>query len=29
MMDCHSASNYLPLPIVITKAEGVWVEDAA
>lgn len=29
MMDCHSASNYLPLPIVITKAEGAWVEDAA
>lgn len=29
MMDSHSASNYLPLPIVITKAEGVWVEDAA
>jgi len=29
MMDCYSASNYLPLPIVISRAEGVWVEDAA
>ncbi len=23
----YSAPNYLPLPIVIEKAEGVWVED--
>ena len=23
----YCAPNYLPLPIVITKAEGVWVED--
>jgi ornithine--oxo-acid transaminase len=23
----YSAANYLPLPIVISKAEGVWVED--
>ncbi|BFH65320.1 ornithine--oxo-acid transaminase [Paenibacillus azoreducens] len=29
MMDHYSASNYLPLPIVIEKAEGVWVEDAS
>ncbi|OZB90441.1 ornithine--oxo-acid transaminase [Paenibacillus sp. XY044] len=27
MMDEHSANNYYPLPIVIHKAEGVWVED--
>lgn len=24
----HGARNYHPLPIVISKAEGVWVEDA-
>ncbi|MDR6225102.1 ornithine--oxo-acid transaminase [Desmospora profundinema] len=24
----HGARNYHPLPIVIAKAEGVWVEDA-
>ncbi|MWV47350.1 ornithine--oxo-acid transaminase [Paenibacillus sp. HJL G12] len=29
MMDQYSASNYFPLPVVIEKAEGVWVEDAA
>lgn len=23
----YCAPNYLPLPVVITKAEGVWVED--
>lgn len=23
----YGANNYLPLPIVISKAEGVWVED--
>ncbi|MEC0243712.1 ornithine--oxo-acid transaminase [Paenibacillus dokdonensis] len=28
MMERYSASNYLPLPIVIERAEGVWVEDA-
>lgn len=29
MMDEHSANNYYPLPIVIHKAEGVWVEDVS
>ncbi len=29
MMERYSASNYLPLPIVIERAEGVWVEDAS
>ena len=23
----HSAANYKPLPVVLAKAEGVWVED--
>ena len=23
----HGANNYHPLPVVIEKAEGVWVED--
>ena len=23
----HSARNYLPLPVVLAKGEGVWVED--
>src|SRR5699024_939977 len=23
----YGANNYLPLPIVIHKAEGIWVED--
>ena len=23
----YGANNYNPLPIVISKAEGVWVED--
>src|SRR5690625_6694979 len=23
----YGANNYLPLPVVISKAEGVWVED--
>lgn len=23
----YGANNYNPLPIVITRAEGVWVED--
>lgn len=27
LSDQYSAPNYLPLPIVISKAEGVWVED--
>lgn len=27
MSDQYSAHNYHPLPIVISKAEGVWVED--
>ncbi|HWR42732.1 ornithine--oxo-acid transaminase [Sporomusa sp.] len=27
MTELMGAHNYLPLPIVITKAEGVWVED--
>ncbi|QNO15622.1 ornithine--oxo-acid transaminase [Alkalicella caledoniensis] len=27
MSDKYSAPNYLPLSIVISKAEGVWVED--
>ncbi len=26
-VDQYSASNYYPLPIVIAKGEGVWVED--
>lgn len=25
--EAHGARNYKPLPIVISKAEGVWVED--
>ncbi|WP_425320079.1 hypothetical protein [Marinococcus halophilus] len=25
--DKHGAHNYTPLPIVITEAEGVWVND--
>ena len=24
----YAAHNYLPLPVVIAKADGVWVEDA-
>ncbi|MBX6394574.1 MAG: ornithine--oxo-acid transaminase [Alicyclobacillaceae bacterium] len=24
----YGAKNYLPLPVVLTRAEGVWVEDA-
>ncbi|MFC4076782.1 ornithine--oxo-acid transaminase [Salinithrix halophila] len=28
LTDQHGARNYHPLPIVIAKAEGVWVEDA-
>lgn len=28
-MERYGASNYLPLPIVIERAEGVWVEDAS
>lgn len=25
--DCYGTKNYLPLPIVISKASGIWVED--
>ncbi|MEI3604922.1 ornithine--oxo-acid transaminase [Pseudogracilibacillus sp. SE30717A] len=25
--DTYGANNYLPLPIVVHKAEGIWVED--
>ena len=25
--DEYGANNYAPLPVVIAKAEGVWVED--
>ncbi|MGX9707362.1 ornithine--oxo-acid transaminase [Laceyella tengchongensis] len=28
LTDKYGAKNYHPLPIVISKAEGVWVEDA-
>jgi ornithine--oxo-acid transaminase len=28
LTDKYGARNYHPLPIVITKAEGIWVEDA-
>ena len=27
MTEAYGAMNYKPLPIVIAKAEGVWVED--
>ncbi len=27
MVDRYSAHNYAPLPVVITKGEGCWVED--
>lgn len=27
LTESHGANNYHPLPIVITKGEGVWVED--
>lgn len=27
LMDRFGARNYSPLPVVITHAEGVWVED--
>lgn len=27
LTDCYSAPNYAPLPIVVAKAEGVWVWD--
>lgn len=27
LTDLHGANNYLPLPIVITEAEGVWMKD--
>ncbi|SDW99043.1 ornithine--oxo-acid transaminase [Marininema mesophilum] len=28
LTDQHGARNYHPLPIVISQAEGVWIEDA-
>ena len=28
LVDNYSAHNYHPLPVVVAKAEGVWVEDA-
>ncbi len=28
MVETYAAHNYHPLPVVIAKAEGVWVEDA-
>jgi ornithine--oxo-acid transaminase len=27
LAETHSARNYLPLPVVLAKGEGVWVED--
>jgi ornithine--oxo-acid transaminase len=27
LSEAHSARNYLPMPVVITRAEGVWVTD--
>jgi len=27
LAEAHSARNYLPLPVVLAKGEGVWVED--
>ncbi len=27
LTDRYGAKNYMPLPIVISKAEGIWVED--
>lgn len=28
LVEAHSARNYAPLPVVIAKGDGVWVEDA-
>lgn len=28
LVECYAAHNYHPLPVVIERAEGVWVEDA-
>jgi ornithine--oxo-acid transaminase len=28
LVETYSAHNYAPLPVVVSKAEGVWVEDA-
>jgi len=28
LVDAYSAHNYAPLPVVVAKADGVWVEDA-
>jgi ornithine--oxo-acid transaminase len=27
LAEAHSARNYLPLPVVLAKGDGVWVED--
>ena len=27
LVEQHSARNYLPLPVVLSKGEGVWVWD--
>jgi len=27
LSDAHSAHNYHPLPVVISRAEGAWVTD--
>ena len=27
LAEAHSARNYLPLPVVLARGEGVWVED--
>ena len=29
LVETYSAHNYHPLPVVIAKAKGVWVEDVA
>ena len=28
LVETYGAHNYAPLPVVIARAEGVWVEDA-
>ncbi|MHC4090935.1 MAG: aminotransferase class III-fold pyridoxal phosphate-dependent enzyme, partial [Planctomycetota bacterium] len=28
LVETYSAHNYTPLPVVVSKADGVWVEDA-
>ncbi|HUK63523.1 MAG TPA: aminotransferase class III-fold pyridoxal phosphate-dependent enzyme, partial [Dongiaceae bacterium] len=27
LVDAHSARNYAPLPVVIARGRGAWVED--